>query len=97
MNQTTFLASLTQTTPPADLTAAQAALWYGKKGNWDAAHACVQQAAGWEAAWVHAYLHRWEGDDSNAAYWYCRAGRSFCRTSLEEEWQEIFEELVAGD
>lgn len=94
MNQSDFLASLSGARPPADLTLAQAALWHAKKGDWEVAHQCAQDHAGWEGAWVHAYLHRWEGDEGNASYWYRRAGRPASRGSLEDEWRELFLALV---
>lgn len=62
-------------------------------GDWDQAHQIVQDINTAEAAWLHAYLHRVEGDRGNAAYWYRQAGRPECHTSLEEEWQSIFDAL----
>lgn len=62
-------------------------------GDWDEAHRIVQDINTAEAAWIHAYLHRVEGDLGNAAYWYRRAGRPECHTSLGEEWQELFDAL----
>jgi hypothetical protein len=59
-------------------------------GDWDRAHRIVQEINTPEAAWIHAYLHRVEGDLGNAAYWYRRAGRPECRASLEEEQQELY-------
>jgi len=61
--------------PPADASPALQALWHDAHGDWARAHACVQDAPEGEAAWVHAYLHRREGDLANARYWYARAGR----------------------
>ena len=69
-----FRQSLTATEPPAGLTHALAGLWWDAKGDWTRAHESAQQDEGVEGAWVHAYLHRKEGDQSNAAYWYRRAG-----------------------
>lgn len=69
------------------------ALEIERDGGWDAAHRIVQEINTAEAAWIHAYLHRVEGDFGNAAYWYRRAGRPECRRSLTEEWQEIFDTL----
>ena len=65
------------------------ALEIERAGDWDRAHRIVQEINTPEAAWIHAYLHRVEGDLGNAAYWYRRAGRPECSSSLEEEWQEI--------
>ena len=69
------------------------ALEIERAGDWDQAHRIVQEINTTEAAWIHAYLHRVEGDLGNAAYWYRRAGRPECRASLEEEWNELFEAL----
>lgn len=64
-----------------------------RDGDWDRAHRIVQEINTPEAAWIHAYLHRVEGDLGNAGYWYRRAGRPECSSSLAEEWQEIFDAL----
>ncbi len=63
------------------------------RGDWKRAHELVQGMVTAEAAWVHAYLHRVEGDDSNAAHWYNRAVRPVCTTSLLTEWQALYKEL----
>jgi len=89
-----FEASLHQTNPPAALSPALAGLWHDAKGDWDAAHRCVQDDNSAEAAWVHAYLHRKEGDASNAAYWYARARQPVAEVSLEEEWTAITRALA---
>ncbi|WP_372796668.1 hypothetical protein [Pontiella sp.] len=65
-----------------------------RDGDWDRAHRIVQEINTAEAAWIHAYLHRVEGDLGNAAYWYRRAGRPVCTASLTEEWQEMYEALT---
>lgn len=65
------------------------ALLIDYNGDWDRAHSLVQNESTTEAAWVHAYLHRKEGDDANANYWYSNAGRYFSTSSLEIEWEEI--------
>jgi hypothetical protein len=69
-----FKASLTQETPPP-LSPPLLGLWYDARGDWHTAHQTVQNDASLESAWVHAYLHRKEGDLSNARYWYRRAGK----------------------
>jgi hypothetical protein len=81
---------------PADLTPALRALWHDAKGDWAAAHACVQDDASRDGAWVHAYLHRKEGDLGNAGYWYARAGRSAPArgVALETEWADIARSLL---
>ena len=81
--------------PAADL--AIQGLWWAAKGDWDRAHQCVQQREGAPRCdLVHAHLHRLEGDDVNAAYWYRRAGRTPSTLSLSEEWDAIASELLPG-
>lgn len=84
-----FRQSLTATEPPAGVTHALAGLWWDAKGDWKRAHESAQQDEGVEGSWVHAYLHRKEGDPSNAAYWYRRAGKPVCREPLDVEWVSI--------
>lgn len=67
------------------------ALEADKSGDWDQAHELVQDLSSQEAAWIHAYLHRKEGDKWNAQYWYSRAGKPFFDGSLDDEWEELFE------
>ncbi|MEJ1159009.1 hypothetical protein [Prosthecomicrobium sp. N25] len=90
-----FRASLADAAPPA-LAAPVEALWWTAKGDWDRAHRIVQDADGPDAAWVHAHLHRMEGDLGNAAYWYRLAGRPVARGGLEEERDAIAAALL-GD
>jgi hypothetical protein len=70
-------------------------LWHERKGNWDRAHRIVQDAETAEAAWVHAYLHRREGDLANARYWYRRAGRDEATGPLDSEWTNLVDALLA--
>ncbi len=72
------------------------ALWHDRRGEWETAHVCVQDESSREAAWVHAYLHRKEGDQGNAEYWYRRAGRPAVPrgASLEEEWASLVRALL---
>ena len=72
----------------------QRALWYDLKGDWDTAHSIVQVMSDVNAMWIHAYLHRKEGDLGNASYWYRNAGRSMPEISLEEEWEYIAQALI---
>ena len=65
------------------------ALWHDGRGDWNAAHEVAQDVPDPDGAWVHAYLHRKEGDASNAAYWYHRASQPECRVSLDAEWEAI--------
>ena len=65
------------------------ALWNDAIGDWAEAHAIVQEIDHPDAAWIHAYLHRKEGDDFNAKFWYNLAGKKFATKTLSEEWEEI--------
>lgn len=89
-----FLKSTTGTTPPAGATGALRALWLDARGEWDAAHAAAQAAGDRDGDWVHAYLHRKEGDEMNAGYWYARAGRPAASGDLPAEWETIARELL---
>jgi hypothetical protein len=91
-----FKASLADTAPPASCTPALAALWWAAKGDWDAAHKIVQDESTREAAWVHAYLHRVEGDLGNAGYWYRQAGQPVAKGALDAEWERIASALTEG-
>ena len=77
--------------PPAGLSLAQQALWLAKAGRWDASHDLCQDVPDPAGAWIHAYLHREEGDLGNASYWYHRARKDMpsSSVSLEEEWGQI--------
>jgi hypothetical protein len=89
-----FRKSLTATQPPAGLSHALAGLWWDGKDDWKRAHESAQQDEGRDGSWVHAYLHRKEGDHSNAAYWYSRAVKPVCREPLDAEWQAITKALL---
>ncbi len=89
-----FKASLEQETPPTGLTRAQLALWQAGKGDWAGSHATTQEPGDPNVDWVHAYLHREEGDLNNAGYWYRRAGKPASTASLQEEWEAIAKELL---
>jgi hypothetical protein len=89
-----FHKSLTASEPPAELVPVFAGLWWDAKGDWKQAHDKAQEDEGPEASWVHAYLHRKEGDQDNAAYWYQRAGKPVCRERFDAEWRRIVSELV---
>ena len=84
-----FRASLALDRPPERLSAPLTALWHDGRGNWDAAHQVAQDIDDETGAWIHAYLHRKEGDAGNAAYWYRRARRPVATTSLDTEWEAI--------
>lgn len=90
-----FRASLAGSAPPAGLTAPVEALWWDAKGDWARAHDLVDKLETPDAMAVHAYLHRKEGQDWNADYWYRRAGRNFNRPQLDDEWEALVEGLGA--
>src|SRR3954469_13346101 len=89
-------ASLKSPAPPRALTPPAQSLWWAAKGDWDKAHAIVMKDDSREAAWVHAYLHRVEGDLPNAGYWYRTAGKPVASGTLESEWTAITGALLGG-
>jgi hypothetical protein len=89
-----FKASIVNSAPPASLSAPLAALWWDAKGTWTRAHALVDELETPDGMSVHAYLHRKEGSDWNADYWYRLAGRNFHRPTLEAEWTALVEGLL---
>lgn len=86
--------SLASAEPPAGLSPVLRALWHDARGDWDAAHRVAQDVPGEDGAWVHAYLHRKEGDSGNASYWYGRARQPVAVDSLSEEWNRIATALL---
>jgi hypothetical protein len=96
MTPATLKDSVTNSAPPPDLPPTAQALWWAAKGDWDKAHKIVQDDASREAAWVHAYLHRVEGDLPNARYWYRIADKPVATGALEYEWKAIATELLAA-
>ncbi len=96
MNFEQFQTSLKADQPPQELPLVLAALWWDAKGDWTKAHECAQQRETPDHAWVHAYLHRKEGDLDNARYWYGRAGRPVFTGSLEEEWKKIVDVMLSS-
>ena len=94
MDLESFRKSVAATAPPDGLGSAVEALWWDAKGDWDKAHHCAQAQADAKGAWVHAYLHRKEGDARNAAGWYGRAGQPVAEVSLGEEWTTIARHLL---
>jgi hypothetical protein len=90
-----FEASLAHAAPPSDASPALVALWHDGRGDWDQAHRVAQDVDDETGAWVHAYLHRKEGDIGNAGYWYRRARRRPATGSLDQEWAAIVTELLA--
>jgi hypothetical protein len=88
-----FSATLASATPPL-VSAALQALWHDARGDWDIAHQTADDAGGTDGAWVHAYLHRKEGQSGNAAYWYNLAGQPAATDSLDAEWARIVSALL---
>jgi hypothetical protein len=97
VNMAEFTTSLSGAAPAPGLAAPLAALWWAAKGGWDAAHKLVQDEPTADAAWVHAYLHRVEGDSANAGYWYRRAGKPVAIDTLEAEWERISAALLGSE
>jgi hypothetical protein len=89
-----FRESLSCPEAPSGLDFALIGLWWDAKGDWDKAHESAQQDEGPAGSWVHAYLHRKEGDASNADYWYRRAGRLPSKVKFAAEWVEIATALL---
>ena len=94
MNLIEFKQSLQGTHPPANISVFMESLWYDKKGNWEKAHDLVDSLPGTEAARVHAYLHRVEGDEGNAAYWYRRAGANRPSYGEDQEWEVLVNQFL---
>ena len=94
MNLETFKASTDAETAPNDLSVSLEAMWHQGKGNWEEAHRLAQSENSPNGCWVHAHLHRVEGDLGNAAYWYRLADRPVCTSSLDDEWEEIVTALA---
>jgi hypothetical protein len=88
--------SVSKARPPAGLAPALVGLWWEAKGDWERAHAGVMDETGKDCAWVHAYLHRVEGDLGNARYWYRQAGKTAPTGRLRAEWDSIAGELLAA-
>lgn len=89
-----FRATFAQDAPPHDFSPALRAMWEDAKGNWEAAHSIAQEIEDKTGSWIHAYLHRKEGDLGNAGYWYRRAGQAVAREPLEDEWTKIVSTLL---
>ncbi len=89
MNIISFKESIAEKEPPQHISVYLKALWYDAKSDWDKAHKLIQDVDDKNASWIHAYLHRKEGDTSNADYWYSRAGKRRPSFSLGNEWEEI--------
>lgn len=92
-----FKRSLDKAKPPTGISVALAALWWAAKGDWDKAHRLVMDEDGGDCAWVHAYLHRVEGDIDNAHYWYRRAKKPPAAGGHAAEWGSIAAALLRSD
>lgn len=90
-----FINSLGADEPPSKIAGELKALWYDGKEDWESAHNVAQDIADKNGSWIHAYLHRKEGDLSNARYWYSRAGRDEPRNmSLKQEWESLVRNFI---
>ncbi len=89
-----FRNSILNDTPDKNWSSLIQALWLDGKGDWEGAHELIQDDTSSGAAWIHAYLHRKEGDDWNADYWYRRAGKTRPGVSLEEEWESLVKHFM---
>ncbi len=94
MNITALKQSLFTDSPPPEASDYVKALWYDAKNDWQKAHELIQHLPDKNASWIHAYLHRKEGDISNADYWYSKAGKKRPSVSLNEEWEQIASALL---
>ena len=94
MTYQSFLDSLSDSYPDPKLPPLLQALWYEAKGNWNEAHDIVDREGGPIGNWIHAYLHRVEGDPWNADYWYRRAGITRPNSTVKEEWEQIVKSLL---
>ncbi len=83
--------------PPSGLSVVLEALWWVRKGDWEKAHDLAQEADSRDGHWVHAHLHRMEGDFANASYWYGRAGKTAQSSAFEEEWKTIAVSLLENE
>ena len=94
MDLESFRQSLSDPQPPQDASLALKALWHESNGDWDKAHDLCNEAGNVEGDWVHAYLHRVEGDLSNADYWYRRAGHQRPAVPTDQEWSDMVADLL---
>lgn len=94
MDFNSFKKSVNDEYPSPGVNGLLKAMWYTANNEWNAAHRIAQENDSIYGSWVHAYLHREEGDTGNASYWYAQAGKMMPETSLESEWDEITKELI---
>ena len=91
-----FSQSVADVNPPEKISVLLEAMWCDANGQWSKAHEIAQDVATTQGAWVHAFLHRKEGDEGNAGYWYRKAAKPFPSKTLQEEWQEIVVALLTN-
>lgn len=94
MTSQEFLESLAKDMPPLELSVQQKALWWDAKGDWKKAHDLIDHLEDKVSAHIHAYLHRVEGDDWNARYWYNRAKQPEFKGTLKEEWNSLMQKYI---
>jgi hypothetical protein len=94
MTAAQFKQSLSDNLPPAGISVYLQSLWFDGKNNWEESHTIIQDVEDETAAWIHAYLHRKEGDVWNANYWYTKAGKRMPGYSLQQEWDELLDALI---
>jgi hypothetical protein len=87
MDYEQFVASLAASQPPSGISRELLSLWHDGRNDWHHSHEIAQDIEGINGSWIHAYLHRKEGDFNNARYWYHRAGKNEPSISLGEEWK----------
>jgi hypothetical protein len=92
-----FQNSLAEPQPPKGLSTHLLALWWARKGSWDKAHDLIQDSPDSGSSWIHAWLHRVEGDEGNASYWYLKAGRKKPIMPLDEEWLQLAAHFLSLD
>ena len=91
MDYKEFLKSLKDEEVPENISVYLKSLWEDGKNNWEGAHEIIQDIENENGSWIHAYLHRKEGDNGNASYWYHKAGKKMPNISLDEEWKSLVE------
>jgi hypothetical protein len=96
MEKAVFRASLSCAEPPPGLSIPLQALWWDAKGDWALAHSLIDSLDSLDGMAVHAYLHRKEGEEWNADYWYSRSGKQFSRPELSDEWEALLEALLSA-
>jgi len=89
-----FKSSLSGDVPPEELSVYSKALWWAGRGNWERSHDLIQNVNDQQAARIHAYLHRFEGDLSNAQYWYSKANTSMPGATIDQEWENLVIQFI---